>query len=386
MADIDNVRTLEDLISVVRKLYFNMDKLDATYYNMFINPEPMVIELERYDETGRLTTVYLKNRAAELSPNLTGYGPPSIPANIGVFYTDLNNGYLYYKTTSTGSDGWEPVYSGNNKGTLIQEGSSASTLIDLNVSAVSEGVLSTSHGGTGVSGTFEGLLKANGTSACTRAVEGVDYIDPNNLVGMIAYFPKNETRDNWLICDGSTFTTTTYPSLYTYLGGTNVLPDLRDRFIRSWDGSSTSSGKAILDKNSASVGQHTHELSSGTIACAGAGGHSHSKGSMRIQGSIVTPNDDEPLTNADGTTNSGCLKLKDKSSYGGQGTSSGAGYRTISLDTNLGGWTGSTSTENNHTHTISLSGSTAQNSGNAEPFPKNIILVPMIYAGPKVSA
>ena len=33
----------------------------------------------------------------------------------------------------------------------------------------------------------------------------------------------------WLVCDGSTYNTTTYPFLYAHLG-VDFLPDLRDRF------------------------------------------------------------------------------------------------------------------------------------------------------------
>ena len=182
---------------------------------MFINPTPMTLELERYDETGRLTTVLLKNRAAELIQNLSGYGNPNgvVEARPGVLYTDLVNNVLYYKTQDDSDQGWVGIYSEENEGSFLKINGSAANLTNLNVDHVTDGVLSVEHGGTGNSGTFSGMLKANGTGAYTRATEGEDYIDPNGLVGMISYFPKNEVRSNWFLCDGGTFTASEYPKL-----------------------------------------------------------------------------------------------------------------------------------------------------------------------------
>ena len=50
MADINNIRTLEDLTNVVSQLYFNLNNIERLYYDMFINPIPLTLELERYDE------------------------------------------------------------------------------------------------------------------------------------------------------------------------------------------------------------------------------------------------------------------------------------------------------------------------------------------------
>ena len=50
-------------------------------------------------------------------------------------------------------------------------------------------------------------------------------------VGLIGYFEALPPA-GWLLCDGSTFSAVTYPALYARRG-TNVLPDLRNRFIMS---------------------------------------------------------------------------------------------------------------------------------------------------------
>ena len=48
-------------------------------------------------------------------------------------------------------------------------------------------------------------------------------------------------------------------------------------------------------------------------------------------------------------------------------------------------WSGNTSQAPNHTHTLSGSSFTIANTGAVETAPKHIVMVPMIYAGPKAS-
>ena len=61
MSDVITVRSLEDVAYLLNILFFNMNNLSKVYYDMFINPEPMDIELQRYDESGTLTTITLPN-------------------------------------------------------------------------------------------------------------------------------------------------------------------------------------------------------------------------------------------------------------------------------------------------------------------------------------
>ena len=50
-------------------------------------------------------------------------------------------------------------------------------------------------------------------------------------VGSITMWCSASAPSGWLLCNGSTFSRTTYPDLYTALGNKNTVPDLRDRFI-----------------------------------------------------------------------------------------------------------------------------------------------------------
>ena len=53
----------------------------------------------------------------------------------------------------------------------------------------------------------------------------------DSLPGMIVAYAGTNAPSGWKVCDGSTFDTNTYGTLY-YILGTNKVPDLRDRFIQ----------------------------------------------------------------------------------------------------------------------------------------------------------
>ncbi len=67
-------------------------------------------------------------------------------------------------------------------------------------------------------------------------------------------FYSNTIPVDYLLCDGSSFSSSTYPLLFALLGGT-TLPDLRGKFIRGKYGS-----RVIGDQEEESIGNHTHEV------------------------------------------------------------------------------------------------------------------------------
>ena len=78
---------------------------------------------------------------------------------------------------------------------------------------------------------------------------------------------SNVNSSNLLYCDGSTFDQNDYPELYTVLGDSNVLPDLRGRVLKNI--STTSPNLGTLE--SGSVLNHTH--SAGGLFTDTHGGH-----------------------------------------------------------------------------------------------------------------
>ena len=373
MADIDNIRTLEDLTNVVAQLYFNLNTLDSKYYDMFINPEPMVIELERYDESGQLTKVYLNNRAKDRDDSqgvLTGIGNPNGQqvAGIGTFYIDTATATLYYKGAGIDAYGWASVSSSQNfiPGVdYLTPNGNGSQLKSINADSITSGTLPVPRGGTGTA-SITGLIKGNGTDSFTAAVEGTDYIGPSGLVGIVCYYPTNTIPTGWLRCDGGAYSRTTYSRLYSKIGVTygdgngsttfNV-PNLMNLFIRGWDG--VRSFNSVQDDQ---VGSHTHTFSGNS----GAGTpHSHTRGDMNITGGFETSDRGHNVYGAF-TTRSGATA---------RGDNNGNTGNWIDLDASLS-WTGATSSENTHTH--AFSGITSENAPDQETIVKNMALVPII--------
>ncbi len=73
------------------------------------------------------------------------------------------------------------------------------------------------------------------------------------LVGTILPYAGSTAPDGWLLCDGATFSSSTYPELYSLIGST-TLPDLREKYLR---GASSSN---VTKESVGSVG-HTHNAS-----------------------------------------------------------------------------------------------------------------------------
>ena len=103
-----NVRTLEDIVNLLTVLFTNLNNQNEIYYDMFINPEPKDIELERYDENGELVKVILPNRAKDRILSYSGSGSPNgvQAAPVGSLYIDTDTGSLYFKSVGIDAYGW----------------------------------------------------------------------------------------------------------------------------------------------------------------------------------------------------------------------------------------------------------------------------------------
>ena len=372
MSDFIEVRSMEEVSYLLNILYTNLNNLDRIYYDMFINPEPMDIELERYDENGILTTVTLANRAKDKLQTYTGVGNPNgnQTASTGALYVDTNSASMYYKGSGSDAYGWILIWSASNmvkNVDFLPPDGDGSQLSSLNANSITSGTLSVPYGGTGTT-YITGLVKGNGSTAFSTALDGIDYLGPNSFTGVIAYYPVASVPSGWLYCDGAAYSRTTYSRLFNIIGTTygagdgvttfNV-PDLRGYFIRGWD-----SVRDFNVEEEGKVGGHTHTLSGTT----GAGSpHSHTRGTMEITGTIAASHEETGGSGAfSGNISSG--------GYIAPGTLGGApGYSRFTASNT---WSGATSLESSHTH--SLTGTTASNAVGQENTVTNKALVPMI--------
>jgi microcystin-dependent protein len=78
-------------------------------------------------------------------------------------------------------------------------------------------------------------------------------------VGMIMPYAGTNIPDGWLLCDGSTFSSTTYPRLYSLLGSSTTLPNLRQKYLLGYDSASPERSLASTVSQA-----HNHNVSYGT--------------------------------------------------------------------------------------------------------------------------
>ena len=289
--DFSQIRTLQDVINVLSVIFFNMNEIERVYYDIFVNPNPMDVELQRYNDLGELETITVPNRAKDNITMLSGIGSPEgvVLSAPGIFYLDELNYDLYYKRMGTDSYGWTKINTALNflEGVnYLSPTGDASNLTNLNMANAGSGVLAVGRGGTGTSG-LSGLIKGNGDSAFTAAVDGTDFLGPKSMTGIIAYYPIANIPVGWLRCDGSAYSRSTYSRLFSRIGTTygegdgestfNV-PDLYNYFIRGWDGLSE-----FNTVQQDQVGVHNH-LFSGSTETESA--HTHTRGDMDITGNV----------------------------------------------------------------------------------------------------
>lgn len=375
-SDFTSLRTTEEVINALSTLYFNLNEIERQFYDIFLNSTPMEVTFQRYDDQGVLQNVTIPNLAS-LNKNITlGSGNPngSQSAAIGTFYMDTDTYYLYYKSSGEDTQGWVLVWSGvslmDDSGNVtppelfLRADGNASQLQNLNMSNAGSGLLSPEFGGTGASGII-GLVKGNGLGAMTAAVDGLDYLGPTSLAGIVAYFPISSVPFGWLQCDGRACSRATYKRLFNAIGTTYGegdgsttfnIPNLIDDqtlFIKCWDGHS---GFNSIEESQ--VGSHDHPLQGDT---GEESSHTHGKGSMRIQGSgifsstrITRKVQNGQMTDAYTNFYSGAIAMNSTNESfpdvddDSQGTNGGR----VVIDTDRGGWTGYTSGGSAHKHSL----------------------------------
>jgi len=128
--------------------------------------------------------------------------------------------------------------------------------------------------------------------------------DPHNA-GMLVCWAgaAGSVPAGWLLCDGASIATATYPDLHTAIGyvyggaGANFnLPDLVDRFVRGQSTQTAATGGAdSLTLSTAQMPSHTH------TASVTDGGHLHAVDTYTVQ--LHTGSGTSTLRTGGGTTN-----------------------------------------------------------------------------------
>lgn len=109
----DNLNLITENLT---ELLQNTVNMTSVFYDIFLNPEPTLVELKQFASDGTFKVISIPNRAMDRSIALVGSGSPEgvVEANVGTSYVDEENQAVYFKIVGTGNTGWVVV--------LTQEG------------------------------------------------------------------------------------------------------------------------------------------------------------------------------------------------------------------------------------------------------------------------
>ena len=89
----------------------NTLNITSVFYDIFLNPEPMDVEVEQYDDNNELVKVVIPNRAKDRILSLIGSGDPNgvVEAPAGTMYIDASTAKIYVKVSGDDTNGWVPL-------------------------------------------------------------------------------------------------------------------------------------------------------------------------------------------------------------------------------------------------------------------------------------
>lgn len=125
-----DVATFSQIMTILTQLSTNYSSVFTNYYDIFLNPEPMDVSLEIYDQDGNLipnedgtTPLKIANRAKDRTYILNGEGNPLgvITALRGSMYQDTANGAVYINIDGT-VDGWVKIIEEEELASYIRQG------------------------------------------------------------------------------------------------------------------------------------------------------------------------------------------------------------------------------------------------------------------------
>lgn len=91
------------------ELLQNTVNMTSVFYDLFINPVPMDVELKQWDNEGNIVTVSIPNRAKDNQRATVGTVDPEgvVVAPVGSFYVNSTNNAFYVKVSGDDSTGWK---------------------------------------------------------------------------------------------------------------------------------------------------------------------------------------------------------------------------------------------------------------------------------------
>lgn len=93
------------------ELLTNTVNMTSVFYDVFLNPNPMYVTLQQYDENNELVTVTIPNRAMDKTIALSGSGTPEgrVEGAVGTAYVDTSASVVYFKVSGNDQYGWVSI-------------------------------------------------------------------------------------------------------------------------------------------------------------------------------------------------------------------------------------------------------------------------------------
>lgn len=93
------------------ELLTNTVNMTSVFYDVFLNPNPMDITFQQYDDNNELVTVTIPNRAKDRQIAKEGTGTPEgrVEASVGTAYVDTQNSVVYFKVSGDDQYGWTSI-------------------------------------------------------------------------------------------------------------------------------------------------------------------------------------------------------------------------------------------------------------------------------------
>lgn len=243
MATTLDVATFSQIMTLLTQLSTNYTNIFTDYYNIFINPEPMDITLQFFDEDGALHEIVIPNRAKDRTYILNGSGDPSgsVTANRGSMYQDITGGAVYINIDGS-IGGWSKIIEEEELATYIRQGGgSPEGIVEaskgiLYIDNVNSGlyIKTTATGDTGWA-----LISANTATLATinldnLSTEGEAHFANPSLSNLdnagTALMTSKEDRENKILNITNTSDNTQYPSARaTYTFVTNAVEPKANR-------------------------------------------------------------------------------------------------------------------------------------------------------------
>lgn len=228
---------IDVIIENIAELLTNSVNITDKFYDIFLNPEPMDVTFELYNDENKLVEVTIPNRAKDLKNIRVGNRAPEgqVSAEVGTLYIDNSTPQLYIKVNGSNENGWVAIPNHEETISIIQNylevngyateeyvsNSIGNGTITFTQGGVEKGTITMNQDGNATI-EFEAPSESGGvvvdqtynpTSTNPQSgyavAEGIGSISGNQIISALGYTPYDSSNPNNYISSIPTASTST---------------------------------------------------------------------------------------------------------------------------------------------------------------------------------